>query len=429
MGGYTLTIGDIMDRIIEKSKWKTYRPYAFVTIAVMIIVSAMVLSAKGGDTLKIDNRRIGISTVEKGDFQEFIAFSGSVVPIKTYYLDAIEGGRVESRYIEAGTFVEKGDKIISLANTNLLLDIMYREAELFQQSNNLRNTKLAMQQNRLNIQSQILDLDYQILQSKRVFDRNAKLSDKAMISNEAYESSRDDYQYLIKKRMLTLQSFEQDSIYREVQVEQLESGLQRMQDNMGIVRQNLDNLVITAPVSGQLTSLNAEIGEAKVRGERLGQIDILDGFKIIAPVDEHFITRVQLNQPAHFSIGSKAYSVHLNKIYPEVVNGQFRIELGFDEVEPEDIRRGQTIHMRLELGNSSQAILLRRGGFYQETGGQWVYVLDEGGASASKRKVKLGRQNQDVYEVLEGLEPGDKVITSSYRQFGDYEQLFFKSES
>ena len=201
-----MTIGDIMDRIIEKSKWKTYRPYAFVTIAVMIIVSAMVLSAKGGDTLKIDNRRIGISTVEKGDFQEFIAFSGSVVPIKTYYLDAIEGGRVESRYIEAGTFVEKGDKIISLANTNLLLDIMYREAELFQQSNNLRNTKLAMQQNRLNIQSQILDLDYQILQSKRVFDRNAKLSDKAMISNEAYESSRDDYQYLIKKRMLTLQS-------------------------------------------------------------------------------------------------------------------------------------------------------------------------------------------------------------------------------
>ena len=424
-----MTIGDIMDRIIEKSKWKTYRPYAFVTIAVMIIVSAMVLSAKGGDTLKIDNRRIGISTVEKGDFQEFIAFSGSVVPIKTYYLDAIEGGRVESRYIEAGTFVEKGDKIISLANTNLLLDIMYREAELFQQSNNLRNTKLAMQQNRLNIQSQILDLDYQILQSKRVFDRNAKLSDKAMISNEAYESSRDDYQYLIKKRMLTLQSFEQDSIYREVQVEQLESGLQRMQDNMGIVRQNLDNLVITAPVSGQLTSLNAEIGEAKVRGERLGQIDILDGFKIIAPGDEHFITRVQLKQPAHFRIDSKAYSVHLNKIYPEVVNGQFRIELGFDEVEPEDIRRGQTIHMRLELGNSSQAILLRRGGFYQETGGQWVYVLDEGGASASKRKVKLGRQNQDVYEVLEGLEPGDKVITSSYRQFGDYEQLFFKSES
>ncbi len=418
-----------MDRIIEQSKWNKYRPYVFATVAVILVGSALVMGARGGDTLKIDNRRIGISSVESGDFQEFIAFSGAVVPIKTYYLDAIEGGRVESRYMEAGTVVKKGDKIISLANTNLLLDIMYREAELFQQSNNLRNTKLAMQQNRLNIQSQLLDLDYQILQSRRVFERNEKLSSKAMISSDEFDSSRDDYQFLLKKRELTLQSFEQDSIYREVQVEQLESGLQRMQDNMEIVKQNLDNLVITAPVSGQLTSLNAEIGEAKVRGERLGQIDILDGFKISAPVDEHFITRVQLNQPAHFSIGSNEYTVHLNKIYPEVVNGQFRIELGFEGVEPEDIRRGQTLHMRLELGNSEQAILLRRGGFYQETGGQWVYVLDEGGESASKRQVKLGRQNQDFYEVLEGLEPGDKVITSSYSQFGDYEQLFFKNEA
>ncbi|MBT3229722.1 MAG: HlyD family efflux transporter periplasmic adaptor subunit [Candidatus Marinimicrobia bacterium] len=418
-----------MDKIIERSKWQKYRPFAGVAGVAGIIVSALVISAGGGDTLRIDNRRIGISTVEKGEFQEFIALSGAVVPIKTYFLDAIEGGRVEARYIEAGTFVEKGDKIISLANTNLLLDIMYREAELFQQSNNLRNTKLAMQQNRLNIQSQLLDLDYQILQSKRVFNRNVKLADKSMISSEEYESSRDDYQFLIKKRSLTLQSFEQDSIYREVQVEQLESGLQRMQDNMEIVKQNLENLVITAPVSGQLTSLNAEIGEAKVRGERLGQIDILDGFKVSTPVDEHFITRVQLNQSAHFSIGPNEYTITLNKIYPEVVNGQFRIELGFDNAEPEDIRRGQTLHMRLELGNSEQAILLRRGGFYQETGGQWVYVLDEGGESASKREVKLGRQNQDYYEVLEGLEPGDRVITSSYRQFGDYEQLFFKNES
>ncbi|MBC8191517.1 MAG: efflux transporter periplasmic adaptor subunit [Candidatus Marinimicrobia bacterium] len=418
-----------MDRIIEKSRWKKYKPYAFAAAAAIFVVSVLVMGARGGDTLKIDNRRIGISTVESGDFQEFIPLSGTVVPIKTYYLDAIEGGRVETRYMDAGTFVEQGDKIISLANTNLLLDIMYREAELFQQSNNLRNTKLAMQQNRLSIQSQLLDLNYQILQSKRVFERNARLAEKEMISGEAYESSRDDYQYLLKKRVLTLQSFEQDSIYREVQVQQLESGLARMQDNMEIVKQNLDNLVITAPVSGQLTSLNAEIGEAKVRGERLGQIDILDGFKISAPVDEHFITRVQLSQPAHFSIGSREYTVHLNKIYPEVVNGQFRIELAFEGLEPEDIRRGQTLHMRLELGNSEQAILLRRGGFYQETGGQWVYVLDEGGQSASKRQVKLGRQNQDFYEVLEGLEPGDKVITSSYRQFGDYEQLFFKNEA
>lgn len=418
-----------MDRKIEKSKWKKYKSFILMAVGALAVVVTLVLGAQGGDTLKIDNRRIAISTVKSGDFQEFIPLSGTVVPIKTYFLDAIEGGRVETKYIEAGTFVEKGDKIISLANTNLLLDIMYREAELFQQSNNLRNTKLAMQQNRLNIQSQLLDLNYQILQSKRVYERNKKLADKRMISGEEFESTRDDYQYLLKKRVLTLQSFEQDSIYREVQVHQLETGLQRMQDNMEIVKQNLDNLVLTAPVSGQLTSLNAEIGEAKVRGERLGQIDILDGFKVSTPVDEHFITRVQLNQSARFSIGSTEYIIRLTKIYPEVVNGQFRIELEFDEAEPEDIRRGQTLHMRLELGNSEQALLLRRGGFYQDTGGQWVYVLDEGGESASKREIKLGRQNQDFYEVLEGLEPGDKVITSSYSQFGDYEQLFFTNQS
>ena len=418
-----------MDRIIEKSKWKKYKPVAFVALFAALIVFAVAMSSGRGDSLNITDQRIQINTVERGEFQEFIALNGSVVPIKTYYLDAIEGGRVESRYIEAGTYVEKGDQILSLANTNLLLDIMYREAELFQQSNNLRNTKLAMGQNRLNLQAQLLDLDYQIRQSKRLFERSEKLAQKEMISNEEYESAYDDYQFLTKKKSLTLQSFEQDSIYREVQVEQLESGLERMRDNMEIVKQNLDNLVIRAPVSGQLTSLNAEIGESKNRGERLGQIDILDGFKISTPVDEHFITRVNMGQFARFKLGDQQYLVTLTKIYPEVLNGQFRIELEFTEGEPPEIRRGQTLHLRLELGDSDAALLLRRGGFYQETGGQWVYVISEDGKSATKRPIKLGRQNQDQYEVLEGLEAGDRVITSSYSQFGDYEQLYFKNES
>ena len=418
-----------MDRVIEKSKWQKYRPVALVTVAALIVILVLTVSANSGDSLRIENRRIAISTVENGKFQEFIPLSGSVVPIRTYYLDAIEGGRVEQRFIEAGTFVEKGDKILSLANTNLLLDIMYREAELFQQSNNLRNTKLAMQQNRLNIQSQLLDLNYQIRQSERVYKRNAKLAEKSMISEEEYEASLDDFQFLEKKRTLTLQSFEQDSIYREVQIQQLESGLKRMEDNMEVVKQNLENLVIKAPVSGQLTSLNTEIGESKVRGERLGQIDILDGFKISTPVDEHFITRVNLGQRAKFTLNNTVYSVELSKIYPEVINGQFRVEMTFGESEPEEVRRGQTLHLRLELGDSDDAILLTRGGFYQETGGQWVYVMSPDGQSATKRPIKLGRQNQDVYEVLEGLESGDRVITSSYSQFGDYEQLYFKNES
>jgi HlyD family secretion protein len=202
-----------------------------------------------------------------------------------------------------------------------------------------------------------------------------------------------------------------------------------MQDNMGIVKQNLDNLVLKAPVSGQLTSINAEIGESKVRGERLGQIDVLDGFKISAPVDEHFITRVDLGQTARFKLNNEEHFVTLNKIYPEVVNGQFRVELQFDGEEPTEIRRGQTLHLRLQLGGSEDALILRRGAFYQDTGGQWAYVVDPEGKSASRRSIKLGRQNQDYYEVLEGLEPGEKVVTSSYSQFGDYEKLFFDTTS
>ncbi|NQV15113.1 HlyD family efflux transporter periplasmic adaptor subunit [bacterium] len=417
-----------MDRKIEKSNWKKYKSVIIAISGLLLIILIFVMSSGRGSSLKINNQRVSISTVEKGVFQEFIPLNGSVVPIKTYFLDAIEGGRVEARFLDAGTYVEKGDKIISLANTNLLLDIMYREAELFQQSNNLRNTKLAMEQNRLTLQSQLLDLDYQIRQSKRVYERNAKLAAKKMISEEEYETSFDDYQFLTKKRLITLKSFEQDSVYREIQVEQLESGLNRMQDNMEIVKQNLDNLVITAPVSGQLTSLNAEIGEAKVRGERLGQIDVLEGFKISTPVDEHFITRVMLGQKGHFDLNNIEYQATLSKIYPEVINGQFRVELEFDEADPLEIRRGQTLHLRLQLGSPVESILLQRGGFYQDTGGQWAYVLDADEQSASKRSIKIGRQNQDYFEVLGGLNPGDRVITSSYRQYGDYEQLFFTDD-
>jgi len=414
-----------MDRIIEKTNWQKYKSWVLILGVLIFISIAFALSSSNSKSLKISDERTQISTVKEGDFQEFIPLNGSVVPIKTYYMDAIEGGVVENRFIEAGTYVKKGDKILSLANTNLLLDIMYREAELFQQSNNLRNTKLAMQQNKLTIQSQLLDLNYQIQQSKRVYDRNAQLADKEMISAEEFAESNDDYQFLLKKRVLTLESFKQDSIYREVQVDQLESGLQRMQENMQIVKKNLDNLVITAPVSGQLTSLNAEIGEAKVRGERLGQIDILDGFKIEAPVDEHFITRVNLNQKGRFMLGNETYTVTLIKTYPEVLNGQFRIELGFNDDTPSDIRRGQTVRLRLDLGDSDTAILLDRGAFYQDTGGQWVYLLDEDGQTARKQNIKLGRQNQDYYEISEGLLPGDRVITSSYRQYGDFDLLEF----
>ncbi len=302
---------------------------------------------------------------------------------------------------------------------------MYREAELFQQSNNLRNTSLAMEQNRLALRAQILDLDYQIKQSKRDY---ANISDlikrnENLIATQKYEAARDEYEYLLSKRDLTLQSHVQDSIFRNVQLEQLETSLLRMEANLEIVKQNLDNLVLKAPVSGQLTSLNAEIGESKNRGERLGQIDVLDGFKIRVSVDEYYISRVSLGQTGSFNFAGDRYQLAVLKVYPEVLNGRFEVDMEFVGEEPVGIRRGQSQHIRLELGDPSEALLLARGGFFQKTGGQWVYLLDNSGEFAVRQSIRLGRQNSDVFEVLEGLNPGDQVITSSYDTFGDIEKL------
>jgi len=416
-----------MDRKIERSFWKRRKNLITGSGIALLALVLFWVSRTEGSRVKIDDRRLRIATVERGEFQEFIALNGTVIPISTLYLDAIEGGRVEVRFIEAGTYVEKGQEILRLGNTNLLLDIMYREAELFQQSNNLRNTKLAMEQNRLALQSQILDLDYQIKQARRVHERNAKLAKKELIPVEEFESTRDEYLYLLDKREVTLKSYNQDSLFREIQIRQLEAGLQRMEDNLKIVKQNVENLTITAPVSGHLTSLNAEIGESKVRGERLGQIDILDGFKIRIPVDEHYITRVEVGQRGHFTLDNQEYEVVMDKIYPEVINGQFRVEMLFGDAEPENIRRGQTIHLRLELGEPREAITLRTGPFFQDTGGRWAYVLG-GDGKAYKRQIRLGRKNQDVVEVLEGLEPGERVITSSYTAFGDHDMLILNND-
>jgi HlyD family secretion protein len=297
----------------------------------------------------------------------------------------------------------------------LLLDIMYREAELFQQSNNLRNTQLAMEQRKLELQAQLIDLDYQIIRSQRVRDRNVALLSKSLISQREFDEVNDEYEYLLKRRSITLQTHHQDSIFRANQIRQLQASL--------LVKQNLENLTVRAPVTGHLTSLNAEIGESKVRGERLGQIDVLDGFKVRAPIDEHFITRVQVDQSGEFVLRNTSYELILDKIYPEVVNGQFEVDLRFDEIEPDDIRRGQTVRIRLELGEPITALILGRGAFFQDTGGQWVYVLDPSGEFATKREVRLGRQNQNEYEVLEGLAPGEQVIISAYDNFGDADKL------
>ena len=416
-----------MDRIIQKKKWP---PKKIILTAVgglfVIFVLYQLLAADHSSRLNVQSERVTISTVRQDKFQEFIPVTGTVIPITTIYLDAVEGGRVETRYLEAGAYVEKGDSILKLVNTDLIMNVMYREAELFAQSNNLRNTRLSMEQNKLQLQAQLVELDYQVKTQKRHYERAQDLIAKQLISQQEFEEARDNYDYLVKSRELTLASHKQDSLFREIQVKQLESSLERMQENLTLVHEHMDNLTLRAPITGQLTSLNAEIGESKHQGERLGQIDVLDGFKIRAQVDEHYIARIAPGQTGEFTFANTDYKLTIKKIFPEVIDGRFEVDMEFTGQEPDAIRRGQTVHIRLALGDLSDALLLATGGFYSSTGGQWVYVVDPDGNTARRREIRIGRQNTKDYEVLSGLEPGEKVITSSYDTYGDIDVLVLK---
>lgn len=414
----------LMDRKIEKKNWPPKKIILYSISGLFIIV--VLYNLIFGDTsskLNVDIEKITISTVSRGPFQEFIPVTGNVIPIKTVYLDAIEGGRVEKRFLEAGSMVQQGDKILELGNTNLMMDIMFREAEFYEQSNNLRNTRLAMEQNRLQLKSELLQLDYQIIRLKRDYDRSEQLLADNLISMQEYERIKDEYEFSIKRRDLAIESFKQDSIFRKIQIKQLEASLVRMQNNLELVKSKMENLIIRAPVSGQLTSLNAEIGESKSRGERLGQVDVLDGFKVRAAIDEHYLSRISVGLGGEFDFADSSHKLVTTKIYPEIREGRFDVDLMFEDKEPPGLRRGKTLHIRLALGDLSEAILLARGGFYQKTGGQWVYMLDDNENIAIKHRIRLGRQNPQMFEVLEGLEPGQKVITSSYDSFGDNDKL------
>ncbi|MFQ5709606.1 MAG: efflux RND transporter periplasmic adaptor subunit [bacterium] len=418
-----------MDRKIEKKKWppKRIATYSLGGLFFLVVIFNF-LFGDNASKLNVQAERITIARVTRGPFQEFIPVTGTVIPIKTIYLDAVEGGRVEKIYVEAGTMVKKGQPILKLENSDMLLDIMFREAELFQQSNNLRNTRLAMEQNRLNLKKQLTEYDYRTLKAQRLYERNKKLLEKNLISQQEFYDAKDEYDYYVKERELAIESFRQDSVFRKVQIEQLEASLRRMQSNLEVIKQKHDNLTIRAPISGQLTSLNAEFeGEIKARGERLGQIDVLEGFKVRAGIDEHYLPRINVGLSAEFDFAGQTYKLVANKVYPEIRDGRFNVDLQFVGQEPAGIRRGQTLHIRLALGDLSQAILLSRGGFYQKTGGQWVYVVDKSGNYATRRKIKLGRQNSQVFEVLDGLQPGERVITSSYDSFGDIDKLILNN--
>lgn len=413
-----------MDRQIEKKTWTKKRIYSAGGIAIFIVFILYVfVFSDQSSKLNVEAEKITISTVEYSAFQEFIPITGTVQPIQTFFLDVSEGGRVVKKFVLDGAFVDEGDPIIKLDNAQMTLNIMYNEAQLFQQINSLRGTRLSMEQNRLNLQAQLLDIEYDLIDKKRMFENNRILFNKNLISQIEFDRSKEQYDLAKKRKDLTLESYNQDSLFRVQQVSQLEKSVDQMQSNLNLTKAQLENLTVKAPIKGQISALTAEIGESISPGENLGQIDVIDSFKVRASIDEHYIARINIGQKGTFTFAGTDYELEIKNIYPQVVNGRFEVDMHFVGDQPDGIRRGQTLHIKLNLSDQKESLVLQRGGFYQSTGGQWVFVLDASGNYAEKRSIKLGQQNTQVFEVLEGLNKGEKVITSSYDNYGDIDKL------
>jgi HlyD family secretion protein len=422
-----LRINRIMDRKIKKKKWPKVL-WSAAAAAVLISVALYAVFGTADSTLDIEVERVKISTVEKGPFQEYIRVVGMVEPKNTTFLDAIEGGRVEEIFLEAGNMVRRRDPILRLSNTNLLLDIMYREAEFFEQSNNLRDTRLLLEQNRLRLNNDLADVDFQLQQAGRRLKRYTALFEDQLIPEQDYQAALDEYEYALKRKELTAESIEKDLSFREEQIEQLEESLERMRANLDVVRQKQENLTLKAPISGHLTSLNAEIGQSKAPGERLGRIDEVDSFKVRAQVDQHFIARVNVGKSGTFDHSGEEYALTVSKIYPEIIDGKFVVDFDFKDTVPGDLRRGLSLYIKLEEGTVSEELLVPRGGFFNRTGGNWIYVVDPSEEFAVKRPIRLGLQNPEYFTVVEGLEEGEKVLTSGYENYDDKERLVIKTQ-
>ena len=416
-----------MDKVIEKKKG--LRPKHIIwAVGVLVLGFLMykVFFTQTGSTFRAEKDKLTISAVEDGQFNDYITVIGQVEPITTIYLDAIEGGQVEERFIEEGTMVKKGDVILRLENRQLYQTILNSEASLAEKENYLRNTRIGFETELIQSRKNILDNQYRLTRKQRTFEQYKALFNDELISKEDYLQSKEDFEY--EKSMLEINKLKakNDSLIRVTSMQTLETDMKKMRQMLVLVRERLDNLNVKAPVDGQLGMLDAEIGQRINEGQRIGQINVLDNFKIKALIDEHYIDRVKRELPATLDRNGTNFDLSVRKVYPEVRNGQFEIDMVFGETTPDNIRTGQTYHIKLELGESGKAILLPRGGFFQSTGGQWVFVLNESGTEATKRNIRIGKQNPQYYEVLEGLNPGEQVITSGYEMFGTNDRITFK---
>lgn len=415
-----------MDRQIEKKSF--LRRYAWYIAAAAALAALLVWIVLGttANTTTVDASDITISDVTRGKFDDYVRLNGQVLPIQVVQISPEEGGIVREKVVEEGTRVRKGDVILRLSNSNLDLQILNAEAELAEKQNLLRNTQVAMQQDRLNNRTEQATLDTDCDRKRRAYEQNARLYKERLISKEVYLQSREDYKLARRKQSLISQRLKQDSIYRHVQMAQMEDNLDNMRKNVLLVRDRKNKLEVRSAIDGELGLLDVELGQNIAAGQNIGQINDLSDFKVQAQIDEHYIDRVRPGLSASFSRDGKTYLLRVRKVYPEVRNGTFRTDFVFIGERPAQMRSGQTFYVELALGKSQQATLIPRGTFFQTTGGNWIFVLDKSGRKAYRRNISIARQNPQYYEVTDGLEPGERVITSGYEAFKDNEVLVIK---
>ena len=416
-----------MDRVIAKKKWSTKR---LLTIAGILGVVALIVASyyftSGKSRLNVDTERITISEVKKGPFQETIPVNGVVMPLTTIYLDANEGGRVEERFVEDGAIMKAGQPIMRLSNTDLELGLVTQQTNVYNLLTQMQISQNAAQQNTVTRRTQLTDVESQLKEAERIYILNKKLYDQKVIGLQEYKKSENDYNYFLQKKKLSDQIMEQDSISTKQQLLQARQSYEGSQNALNVMQKKVGDLIVRSPVDGQLTSLDAEIGQSKNKGQRLGQIDVLSGFKVRVDVDEHYLSRIVIGLLGGFTFAGKDYKLIIKKVYSQIIAGRFQVDMEFVGEVPQGIRRGQTLQIRLAFSDEVDAVQVAKGGFYQQTGGNWIFKVSDDGKTAYKVDLQLGRQNPDYYEVLKGLKPGDKVVTSSYENYGTMQELVLK---
>ncbi|HZJ21514.1 MAG TPA: efflux RND transporter periplasmic adaptor subunit [Pricia sp.] len=416
-----------MDIQLEKKKGLRPKHYGYIALGLLILFAGyQLIFASSVSTFRTEKDKLSVAEVIQGKFDDYITINGNVAPIATIYMDAYEGGRVEEKLIEEGAMVKKGDIILKLENMNLYEDILQSESNLALKQNDLRSTKLQFDSRMVDGRKSLATVSTELQKSKRNFEQNEALYKDELISKEEYLISKENYELSKKQYDIVKLQTENDEELRKTSLTGLDADLERMQKTLGMVYQRLDHLNVRAPADGQLGFLDAEIGQSIAQGERIGQINVLTDYKIEATIDEHYIDRVVRDLTAVLDRNGEEYPLRLRKVYPEVRNGKFKVDLVFTDSRPLTIRTGQSYNIKLQLGESSDALLVPKGSFFQSTGGQWIFVVGPNDEEALKRNIRIGKQNSRYYEVLEGLQAGEKVITSNYDSFGEAEKIVLK---